>query len=123
MMAHCAQIARAIGAVAFVVMAVWGAGGCFQRWLRDGSNLLDSECAALRFLGGSGLLGLVSFLAGQLYFSVWSSAAILLGAALLNFRFPWPGRRWPTISPALIFAGIVVLFCVIIHAFHGAAIG
>ena len=77
MMAHCAQLAWAIGAVVLVVMAAWGAGGFFQKWLRDDGSLLDSECAVLRFLGGAGLLGLAAFLAGQLYFSVWSSAAIL----------------------------------------------
>ena len=113
MMAHCVQIAWAVGAVALVVMAAWGLGGCFQKWLRDGGDLLDSECAAMRFLGGAGLLGLVAFLAGQLHFSVWSSVAILSGAALLNLRFPWPGHRWPSASPALLFAGVVVLLCVV----------
>ena len=96
MIAHCAQLAWAVGAVVFVVIAAWGLGGCLPRWLRDDSGLLDSECAALRFLGGAGLLGLVTFLIGQFYFSVWSSVAILTGASLLNFRFPWPGRRWLT---------------------------
>ena len=55
----------------------------FRHWLPDGSNLLDSESAVLRFMGGAGLLGLVTFLIGQFHFSVWSSVAILLGAALL----------------------------------------
>ncbi len=113
MMAHCLQLAWAIGAVAFVVIAAWGLGGCLQRWLRDGTGLLDSECAALRFLGGAGLLGLVTFLTGLFHFSVWSSVAILAGAALLNVRFPWSGHRWPTVSSGLLFAGAVVVLCVI----------
>ena len=113
MIAHYVQIAWAIAAVAFVVIAAWGLGGIFQSWLRDGSDLLDSECAALRFLIGAGLLGLITFLTGLLHFSVWSSVVILSGAALLNLRFAWSGRLWPTVSPSLIFAGTVTLFCVI----------
>ena len=97
----------------FVFIAAWGVGGCFQKWLRECDGLPDSECAAMRLLAGTGLLGLVTFLTGLLHFSVWSSAAILLAGALLNFRFPWPGRRWPTLSPSLIFTGAVVLLCVL----------
>ena len=113
MMAHWTQNAWAFGAVAFVVTACWGLGGLFQRWLRDGNDLLDSECAALRFMGGAGLLGLVTFLVGLVHFSVWGSAAILTAASLLNFRYPWSGRRCPTLSPSLLFVAIVVLICVI----------
>ena len=78
MMAHLAAHAWAAGAVALLVIAVWGLGGCFQKWLSDAADVLDSERAAMRFLAGSGLLGLVIFLTGQLYFSTWSSGAILL---------------------------------------------
>ena len=113
MMAHLAANAWAAGAVAFLVIAVWGLGGCFQKWLSDAADLLDSERAALRFLAGTGLLGLVIFLTGQIYFSVWSSVVILLGAALLNLRFPWPGRRWISPTFGLFFTGLVVLLCVI----------
>ena len=113
MMAHLAANAWAAGAVALLVMAAWGLGGCFQRWLSDAADLLDSERAALRFLAGSGSLGLVVFLTGQLYFSGWSSVAILAGAALLNLRFPWQGRRRASPSFGLLFTGIVVLLCVL----------
>lgn len=113
MMAHLGANAWAAAAVALLVIAVWGLGGFFQKWLSDAPDLLDSERAAMRFLAGSGLLGLVIFLTGQLYFSVWSSVAILLCAALLNLRFPWPGRRWAAPSFGLFFTSAVVLLCVI----------
>ena len=113
MMMHLAANAWAASAVALLVVAVWGLGGCFQKWLSDAADLLDSERAAMRFLAGSGLLGLLFFLTGQLYFSVWSSMAILLCAALLNLRFPWPGRCRTSPSLGLFFTGIVVLLCVI----------
>ncbi len=112
-MAHYLQIAWAAGAVALAAIAAWGLGGCFQDWMGEDINLLDSERAAFRFLGGAGLLGLVVFLVGQLHFSVWGSVAILVCAALLNFRFPWSGHRWPSLSPSLLFAGGVVLLCTI----------
>ena len=113
MMAHFIQLAWAIGAVAIVAIACWGIGGCFQRSLREGGSLLDSECAALRFLGGAGLLGLITFLVGQIHFAVWICVAILLIAASLSLRFPWMGRRWTSVSPALIYAGVIVALCVI----------
>ena len=113
MMAHCIQLAWAIGVVAFLAVACWGLGGCLQRWLCDEGSLLDSECATLRFLGGAGLLGLFTFLLGQIHFSVWSCVAILVGAASLCLRFPWRGRRWISVSPGLLYAGVVVLLCVI----------
>lgn len=113
MMAHCVQIAWAVGAVALVAIAAWGVGGLFQKRLREASSLLPSECAALQFLGGAGLLGLITFLIGQLYFSAWSSATILLAAALLNFRFSWRVYRWPSVSPSLLFASLVVVLLVI----------
>ena len=113
MMAHLAANAWAAGAVALLVIAAWGLGGCFQKWLSEAADLLDSERAAMRFLAGSGLLGLVIFLTGQLYFSIWSSVAILLSAASLNLRFPWPGHRWPSPSFGLLFTGVVVVLCVI----------
>ncbi|MEO7317907.1 MAG: hypothetical protein ABIZ56_02845 [Chthoniobacteraceae bacterium] len=111
MIAHYAEIAWALTAVALVLAAIWGIGGAFQNWLREGGDLLDSEYAVLRFLMGAGSLGLVTFLAGQIHFSVWSNLAILSGAALLNLRFPWSGRRWISVTPSLLFAGVVVLFC------------
>ncbi|MEO7318231.1 MAG: hypothetical protein ABIZ56_04500 [Chthoniobacteraceae bacterium] len=113
MMAHFAAIASAAGAAAFVLIAAWGVGGCFQKWLRECSGLLDSECAEDALLAGTGLLGLVTFLIGLLHFSVWSSVAVLLAGALLNFLFQWPGRRWMAVSPSLIFVAVVVLLCLI----------
>lgn len=113
MVNHFLQIALAVGAVVFVVIAAWGVGGCFQKFLTDGNNLRESERSVLRFMGGVGLLGLVTFLVGQFYFSVWSSLVILLVGALLNLRFPWPGYRWPTASMGLLFASGVTLLCVI----------
>ena len=113
MMAHYLQVAWAIGTVAFVALACWGLGGFLQRSLRDGGCLLDSECAALRLLGGAGLLGLATFLLGQIYFSVWTCGVILLVAAALSFRFPWRARRWTSLSPGLLYAGVIVALCVI----------
>ena len=113
MMAHLAAHIWAVAAVVFMVVAVWGLGGCLQRWLDESGDLLDSERAAMRFTGGAALLSLITFLVGQFYFSVWSSVGILLCAALLNLRFPWPGRRWTSPSFGLLFAGGVVLLCVI----------
>ena len=113
MMAHFLAMAWALAAVAWVVIAIWGVGGCFQKVLRDGSGLLDSECAALRFLGGAGLLSLLTFLVGQFDFSTRTSVVILCAGALLNLRFPWVGRRRPPLSPFLFFTGIVILLCFI----------
>lgn len=113
MIAHFTATALAIGAVLLTVAAIWGVGGFLQKRLSEERGLLDSERAAIRFLGGAGLLALATFLVGQIHYSSWSSFAILLGAALLNLRFPWPGSRLPAASPALIFAGVVVLLCTI----------
>lgn len=108
MSAHFAQTAWAAAAVLFVTISAWGVGGVFQEWLCEDGDLLDSEAAALRFLAGVGALGLAGFLVGQIYFSRWTCAAVLLAGALLNFRFPWRGRRWTTLSPALLFAAAIV---------------
>lgn len=113
MMAHLVAHAWALAALVFMVIAVWGLGGCFQKWLSTGTDFLDSERAAMRFLGGSALLGLIIFLIGQVYFSIGVCVAILLGATLLNLRFPWPGRWKITPSFGLIFVGVVVVLCVL----------
>ena len=113
MTAHFAQTAWALAAVLIFVLAAWGMGGFFEKWLRDIDGLLDSECVALRFLAGAGLLGLVTFLIGMFHFSMGSSVVILLAGALLNLRFPWSRHRSLPVSPGLAFAGAVILVCIL----------
>ncbi len=113
MIHHYTQIVLAAVAVIFAVIAAWGIGGFFHRHLSETGNLLDSEFAALRLLGGAGLLGLFVFLAGMLYFSVSTCVVILVAASLLNFRFRWRPPWRLSVSPWLAFSGLIVLLCVI----------
>ena len=117
MIPHLAQLLSASGAVVLAISAALGAGGfCGKMWSEFG-GLRPAERLAMRFLGGCGLIGLLTFLIGQFYFSTPLIVAVFAGSAALNFRFPWrfdwrfsaraDGAIW------LLFGSCTLLVCVV----------